>query len=309
MLSETLGRILAIVLLVVIAIPDFQFKPEAKLLRPLASYGVFIVPSILSFSVMAVTDKYLIRALTDNPLEQVGFYSVGERIAGLMQLANLAFIYGWQRFAYRNMHLEGGERLIARGFLWFAILGSYLALALALLGDDITHWLIAPEFAPGIVVIAPLTLAALFSGLAFAAEIGLHKRKRPLHISYLNVIAASINIGLNFWAIPRWGIAGAATATMVSQAFRLLVIWRASQKAFPLPIEFRRLLAAGGMLFLVYWIGLSLLPFDLWITTVGQTLLVAVTPLLLWGVGLFTADELENLRGVFRSVRGTFSRN
>ncbi len=302
-LSDTLGHFVAVGLLVVIAMPDARLKPSAKMLRPLATYGMFLVPSVLSFYVMTVADKYLIRALSDNPLEQVGFYSVGERIAGLMQLANLAFIFGWQRFAFRNMHLEGGSRVIARGLFWFAICGSYLAMSLGLLGDDITQWMISASFAPGIVVITPITIAALLGGLASAAEIGLHQSRRPLHISYLNVVAALINIGLNFWAIPRWGIAGAANATMVSQAIRLLLVWLASHAEFPLPLEFSRLAAAVGIFTSIYWLGQLLLPFDLLVATIGQTLLIIATPFLLWSFGFLTTAERQTLRDGFIALR------
>ncbi len=301
-LSATLGRLIPLVVLVILALPDARMKFDTKLARPLASYGALLVPAILSFYIMTIGDKYLIRALTANPLEQVGFYSVGERIAGVMQMANLAFIFGWQRFAFRNMHLEEGPSILGRGILWFAIVGSFMAMALALLGDDLTHWLISEAFAPGIVVITPLTLAALFGGIASAAEIGLHKRQRPLHISYLNVLAAVLNIGLNFWAIPRWGIAGAAVATMASQAIRLWIIWRASNKAFPMPVDFRRLLLAIGMFTLVYGVGQIFSQFGWVPATIGQLLLVLITPVLLWFVGFFTMEERQSLVQMTRKI-------
>ena len=301
-LSDTFGRLLAVLLLVAVAMPDARVRPHIKLIRPLASYGVMLVPALISYYFMIVSDKYLIRALTDDSLQQVGFYSVGERIAGVMQLVNLAFIFGWQRFAFRNMHTSDGPPIIARGILWFAIAGSYLALALAMLGDDLTRWFVAKEYAPGIVVITPLTLAALLGGLAGAAEIGLHKRKRPLRISYLNGAAAVCNIVLNFWAIPRWGIAGAAVATMVSQAFRLVFIWRASHAAFPLPFEYARFAKAVVLFILIYALGQLANPLEQSVTTSLQTLLVLLAPALLWIAGFFTTSE----RTAIEQVLNTF---
>lgn len=290
-LSDTLGRLFAVGLLVAIAVPDAKIKPDIELLKPMATYGAYLVPSLLSFYVMTVADKYLIRALTDDPFQQVGYYSVGERIASVMQLANLAFTFGWQRFAFRNMNLDEGTPVIARGVMWYAIVGGYLAMSLALLGDNLTHWIISKEFEPGISVITPLTLAALFGGLASLAEIGLHKLKRPLHISYLNVFAALLNVGLNLWAIPYWGITGAAIATMFCQAVRLVVIWLASNAAYPLPMEYQRLACAIGTLVAIFCGAQLLDAYGQVIATIGQSILVVVTPMLLWLFGLFTADE------------------
>jgi O-antigen/teichoic acid export membrane protein len=302
-LSDTLGRLVAVVLLVVVAMPDASFKASAKLMKPMATYGVFLVPALISYYVMIVSDKYLIRALSANPLQEVGFYSVGERISSAMQLVNLAFIFGWQRFAFRNMHHPEGPQVIARGILWFAIGGGFFALALAMLGDDLTRLLIARAYAPGIVVIAPLTLAALLGGLASASEIGLHKRKRPLHISYLNGAAAVLNITLNWWAIPRWGIAGAAYATMFCQFVRLFIIWWAANVAFPLPFETRRLFHAVSMFLVIYFLGQTVSSGEQWSATMGQALLIMVTPALMWAFGILTPQEKAAAMQFFHKFR------
>lgn len=302
-LSDTLGRLAAVAILLAVALPDANFKPRGDLVRPIASYGIFLVPALISYYVMIVADKYLIRALSDHALQDVGFYSVGERIAGAMQLVNLAFIFGWQRFAFRNMHHEDGQPVIAKGILWFAIVGGFFALSLVMLGDDLTRFLIADIYQPGIVVIAPLTLAALAGGLASTAEIGLHKQKRPLHISYLNGAAAILNVVLNIWAIPRWGIAGAAYATMLCQFLRVAVIWRFANAVFPLPVEYGRLFAAACLFMAIYILGQFFAPSTIGVSTAIQTLLVLAAPVLLWVLGIITEDEKVATWQAFQSLR------
>lgn len=93
-----------------------------------------LVPAILSFYAMTVTDKFAIRFLLPDYLTQIGLYSVGERIAGIMHMGNLAFILGWQRFAFRNMHQPEGPHMIGRGLFVFATAAGFLAMALAMLG-------------------------------------------------------------------------------------------------------------------------------------------------------------------------------
>jgi O-antigen/teichoic acid export membrane protein len=222
-----------------------------------------------------------------------------------MQLVNLAFIFGWQRFAFRNMHHEDGQPIIAKGILWFAIGGGFFALALAMLGDDLSRLLIARIYEPGIVVITPLTIAALAGGLASTAEIGLHKQKKPLHISSLNGFAAVLNVVLNFWAIPRWGIAGAAYATMVCQFLRVIVIWRAANSVFPLPFEYGRFFAVASLFFAIYVLGQILPPSTIGISTAIQSLLVLATPILLWVLGLINPDEKAAIKQLFLVLRST----
>ncbi len=300
-LSDTLGRLVAVILLLFVAMPDMSFRPKRNLIKPIASYGILLVPALVSYYIMIVADKYLIRALSDHPLQDVGFYSVGERIAGAMQLVNLAFIFGWQRFAFRNMHHEDGQPLIAKGMLWFAIGAGFFALALAMLGDDLSRMLIARIYEPGIVVITPLTMAALAGGFASTAEIGLHKRKKPLHISSLNGLAALLNVLLNLWAIPRWGIAGAAYATMICQFLRVVVIWRATNAAFPLPFEYGRFFAVACLFLAIYFLGQILAPGPVGRATLVQFFLVLITPFLLWFSGLINADEKAAAKQLFQT--------
>jgi O-antigen/teichoic acid export membrane protein len=297
-LADALGRLLTTLLILAVAFRKARLSVDARLVRPLASYGALLVPAMLSFYAMTVTDKFAIRALTESPMEHVGLYSVGERIAGIMHFVNLAFILGWQRFAYNNMHLPDGRSIIARGMFVFAVGGGFLAMTLSMLGDDFTHWVISPKFAGGIPVIAPLTVAAYFGGLASAAEVGLHQSKKPLTISTLNLAAAGLNILLNCVMIPIWGIAGAAIATMVSQGTRMALVWRASQRSYAIELDYRRLSAAIVLFAGVLALGQGLRPFGWTTATIGQSLLVIVTPLVLWLLPVVPADVKRPLEQI-----------
>ena len=301
-LADALGRMMSALILAAVAFRRVRVRTNPRLLRPLASYGAMLVPAMLSFYAMTVTDKFSIRALAPSPLEQVGLYSVGERIAGIMHLVNLAFILGWQRFAFRNMHLPGGSQVIGRGLSVFLIGGGYLAMSLALLGDDLTYWFISPKFWGGMPVILPLTIAAYFGGLASAAELGLHKSRSPHTISLLNVGAALLNVALNLLAIPRWGIVGAAVATLIAQAVRLVVIWQASQRHFPIRLEVGRLSAALGLFVVMAAAGQALRPFGWTTATAGQLLIVIVTPGVLWALPILPAGARQSVRRAMASL-------
>jgi O-antigen/teichoic acid export membrane protein len=303
-LADALGRLLTTTLILAVAFRGARLRLDTKLVRPLTSYGAMLVPAMLSFYAMTVTDKFAIRALTESPMEQVGLYSVGERIAGIMHFVNLAFILGWQRFAYNNMHLPDGQTIIARGMFVFAVGGGFLAMTLSMLGDDFTHWIISPKFAGGIPVIMPLTIAAYFGGLASAAEVGLHKSRKPLTISTLNLGAAALNLVLNCVMIPIWGIAGAAAATMVSQGVRLAVVWRASQRSYSIQLDYRRLSAALGLFAMVLALGQGLRPFGWTTATIGQTLLIVLALLLVWLLPIIPADARRPLQQIIARVTG-----
>lgn len=289
--------------LVTFGVPKFHY--DLKVAREMVPYGATLVPVMISTWIMAGSDKYMIRLLMSDPFGQIGLYSFGERIASVMQMLILAFGLGWRRFAFQNMHLDDGPRLLGRGISLFFLLSGFAALGLSLLGDDLIHWLpIDSKYEPGAAVIPMLTMASFFYGLGEVAGIGFHKAKRTMNLAGYNVIAAVANIALNLIAIPWFGIVGAASATCLCQGLKTGLIWRNAQLAFYIPIQYGHLLAASAVYAGTWAIGdilgrsaiYQLGPETGWIVATGlQSLLVAIVPPLLWITGAIRDGEKELL--------------
>ncbi len=237
-IGELLGLVLTLPLLAVLAWPSAWPQVDARVMGRTFWYGLLLTPAFVSQWLMVGCDKLIIKATLPHADQAIGFYSVGERISSIVMFGNVAFALAWRRFAFRNMVHPEGVPLLARGMKLYVLASGVAAMALALLGDDLTHWLIRAVFAEGTVVIVPLTLAGALAGLADTANVGLHRVQRPGLISMINVGAAVLNVGLNFWAIPRFGILGAAYTTLASQALRTSAVWVASQAVFPLPLDY-----------------------------------------------------------------------
>ncbi|QDT03404.1 Polysaccharide biosynthesis protein [Rubripirellula lacrimiformis] len=302
--GETLGRIAATVMIVAMAMPRARLRINRQQAKKLSWYGVMLVPAMLSFYVMTITDKFLIRMLCDDPFAQVGLYTVGERIAGIMHMANFSMMVGWQRFAFRNMHEDEGRDLIGYGMYLYLLGSGYMLLGLMLLGDDLTHWAIASSFDAGLATILPLTLAAFVGGLANISDIGLHKRSLPHVISTIMSVSAVLNIALNFYVIPRYGIQGAAWATFACQSLRLVLIFAGSQMAFRVNVDLRRVVAITTLYVVAFAIGKAFDPIG-WIGAgaIQSGILVAV-PLAIWWLPILTSSERAQIRRVIAKVTG-----
>ncbi|MGL5098213.1 MAG: lipopolysaccharide biosynthesis protein, partial [Planctomycetia bacterium] len=291
LVGEVAGLSLAAVLTAVFVFHDLGRRYDAAAARDLLPYGVCLLPAMLSHWVMTGLDKYMLNEMTADPLAQIGLYTVGERIGSIVQLFNVAFLLGWRGFAFRVMHQPEGPWLLARGVTIFALAGGYATLVLALLGDDLTHWMIPSAFEGGLAVIPPLTLAGLFAGAAEVLTIGLHKERRTLRLSWITAWAAGLNFLLNLWLIPRFGIMGAAYATVACQALQTFWMAWASQAAFPLPLEYKRLAAVVGLVLSVYAAAQPLALAGWATATLCQTAAAAAVPFVLWWAGFFRPAE------------------
>ena len=306
-LGEAIGRVIAMVVIAMLVFRQIRPRIDFGRAKTMAIYGGHLVPAMLSFYVMGITDKLLIRWLLPNWSEAIGFYAVGERIAAIMHLANMAIILGWQRFAFQNMHHEGGGQMIARGLRLYVILAGLALTALITLGDDLLWAVIHPSFAPGFKIIIPLTIAAFLGGLANLCDVGLHRSKRPGLISVITTMAAVVNIAANFAMIPRFGIAGAAYATVLSQLFRLIVVFAASQKMFRLPMRWPAITMAiaayGGVFFIANQFERGPLSWSgPWLEPIAQSavLLAATASLPWWPV--WSDDDRQAMKTTLRKA-------
>lgn len=282
-----------------------RFGEHARKLFP---YGMTLVPIALSHWLMTGCDKFMLNAMVDDAKAQIGFYAVGERVGSIMQLFNLAFLFGWKRYSFGNMHQANGPALIARGMTFYIVIATYVAFGLCLLGDDLLAAMTNAHFRSGTVVIEPLALAALAWGMGEVIGVGLHKARRTIHLAWLNIAAALANVALNALLIPVDGIRGAATATLICQVVKMVAIGWLSQRVWPTPYEWRRLLIPPILFASLYAIGQFGVTQGPISSTIFQMALLALAPILLAPFNLLFPEEKDLLRrlvgkGVNRWIR------
>ena len=304
MLGGALGAGLHALLGGVVAFRGVALRVDRKTTFTMLPFGASLVPAGLSALFLRATDKYLLRFLSPDPLVQVGLYSLGERFSrSTMDLFSQVALGGWNRFSFGNMNFDTGPHRIAKAATLYAVVSGYVALVVALLGDDLVHWLIGGDFEAATVIIPILTLAFYFSGLAPLFQPGLVKAREPLRLSAITTTSALLNVGLNLVLIPRYGFWGAAVATLVSQILNTVLLWRQSQRAYPLPFGYRRLIIAGTVFAVAYIVGTSTSVFGWLAASLGQLAIVALVPFVLYGTGFVAGEELAFVHNAWKTLK------
>ncbi len=298
--GECLGAAAGLWVLWPRALRDLPAAPEPGVLRSLAPFGLALTPSLLAHWAMAGADKFFMKELLADPLPWIGLYSVGERIAAIMHLANAAFVLGWQRFAYGNLGRRDGAARVSQGLTMYIALGGFAALGLSLLGDDLTRWMTRAQFHAGAAVIPALTCAAFLGGLAELIGASLQHAGRAGLYSTLTVAAAAAQMLSLVWLLPRYGYQSAAWASLGCQALKLAMVFAATARFAPLPWDFRRagaVAAACGAAYLGagWWFPASF---------PGQLACWLAAPAVLLAGGFLRPDERERLAAAVRRFRG-----
>jgi O-antigen/teichoic acid export membrane protein len=173
------------------------------------------------------------------------------------------------------------------------LLASWAAIGLSLLAPWIVQ-ILAPtnsDFWPASEAVPALAYSSVFYAGFIVVTIGAGRTKNTQFNWIAAAAAAILNVGLNFWLIPAYGMLGAAYATLAAYALLLLVRTWNAQAIYPVPYQWRRvavvLVAAGALTALGKFLPSSL-PL-----AIGLTL---VYPLSLGLVGFYSPVERARLR-------------
>jgi O-antigen/teichoic acid export membrane protein len=217
---------------------------DRPLLRAMNRFGLPLVPTALFLWTTNFSDRFFLVKLTD--AAEVGLYSVGVRIASAMVLLLTAFRLAWPAFAYSIEDDEEAKRTYAYVLTYLTLLASWVALGLALLAPWLVDVLATEEFAEASRVVGLLAFAAVAFGAYIVIAIGSGRARRTQFNWVVTGAAAALNVTLNLLLIPRYGMIGAAVATVAAYAVMFLGMAWWSQHVYPVPYQWRRVGMAAG---------------------------------------------------------------
>jgi O-antigen/teichoic acid export membrane protein len=268
----------------------------------------FAAPAIfttLSFYLLKLSDRYFF--VNYRSRSELGLYTVAQSLAQPVYLVMMAFRMAWPQWHYAKLKDPVlHKRLVARSSTYFllfclfmvTIMGVFMPLIVRLLTSKPAYW-----------GVGPTTLVLAFSTVAYSAYfvfwVGSNVAKKNRLIPVIAAIAGGVNIALNFWAVPEYGMFGAACTTFIGYALLAFMVYFISNHYYPIRFEWARLskLVLATAVALGAALGISLLigagaqqPFTdmLWKQAVVAPT-VLLFPLTLWLARFFTPGEREKL--------------
>src|SRR5581483_2392289 len=191
---------------------------KLDLFRAAIVYGTPLVLYELAYAVLVSADRFLVRHYVG--ADALGFYSVAYGLANnvnefLVAPLGLALIPIYMKI-WNSDGTEKTSAFLTTAFNIFMLAGVGVLAAIAASGHSIVVFLASQKYA-GADRLIPVILAGLlvYGANVFVAA-GLLIHKRTMQMSWMLVIAAALNIGLNCLLLPRMGLMGGAVATLLS---------------------------------------------------------------------------------------------
>ncbi len=173
-------------------------------------------------------------------------YSAAVKIAGVIAFALVAFRTAWPAFAYSIEDDREAKRTYSFVLTYLLTLTSWGALALGALAPWWVRLLTDPRYQRAEKGVALLAFAsAVYAGYVVLA-IGSGRARRTQLNWVVTGIGAAVNVGLNFWLVPAYGMVGAAISTAVSYVVLFVGMTMYAQSVYPVHYQWRRVVTCVG---------------------------------------------------------------
>lgn len=188
-----------------------RFNPDY--LKQMLLIAVPLLPNFLIYWIFNSSDRLMITNLIG--LGASGIYSVGAKLGNASQLIYIAFGGGWQYFAFSTMKDTNQVESNSRIFEYLGVISFVCATFIFALSQSFYELLFTGEYVAGYIVAPYLFLAPLLQMLFQVACNQFLVVKKTWPNFFILSLGAVVNVFLNLALIPRFGIEGAALATLI----------------------------------------------------------------------------------------------
>ena len=269
---------------------------DRELLRGMQKFGLPLVPSALALWGINFVDRLFVAVYKD--AAEVGVYSAAVKIASVITFAMFAFRTAWPAFAYSIEDDRDARRTYSFVLTYLLVVASWIALGLGALAPWLTAAMTSPRYQRAEEGIALLAFAgAVYAGYTVLA-IGSGRARRTQLNWVVTGTGAAVNVGLNFWLIPAYGMVGAAISTAISYVVLFLGMALYAQHVYPVAYQWRRVVTAVGA-----GVALTVAARAADLGLAPSLVLVLAYPLALAVLGFYLPAERARLRRLVPSFR------
>jgi O-antigen/teichoic acid export membrane protein len=278
-----------------------DFCIDGARLRSSLAFSLPLIPHGLAAWVLTLSDRTILQIYVS--VADLGLYSLGYVFGMVQIMISGAIGNAWFPFVFKRFAEQGAaaEQRVARLATYYVLTICTVAVALCLFARDAIWVLTTDAFYPAHRVVPVIVLGYLWNGLYILPQNLLFVRSKTFLISVVTVVAGAVNVAMNFWLVPAFGIMAAAWATFAAFFTMFVLLHAITRRVYPFPYEYKRIAGILAATATVVVLGLSLPvapPADI----VVELFVFLLFPLLLACGGFLHRDERVALSRAARQL-------
>ncbi len=218
------------------------------------------MPAELSLYSLSFVDRIIIaRSLG---LAEAGLYSIAIKVSQSVNVLVRGFQLAFPPLAYSITDDDEARNAYSAVVTWFVVIMAGVVTAIWLTAPWIVRIFAAPEYFDAQEAVGPVAAGTALYALYMVLLVVLGRTGRTEFNFPATLAGVGANIGLNLLLVPIWGIVGAGVSLVISYAVVLVLMYVFTQRLFPVPYEWVRLLKVIGSAAVMIAIGLIFVPDD-----------------------------------------------
>jgi O-antigen/teichoic acid export membrane protein len=170
---------------------------------------------------------------------------------------------------------------------------------MAMFSTEVMRFMVDARYAAGAEVIPVVSLSYVLLGEGYYVKVGMYLKSRTGLIGAVTAGAAVLNLVANYFLIIRFGMMGAAWATVLGFLAIAVGSYVYSQRVCPLALPIGRVTKTLAVAVAIYLVSRVVPASSLAVDLPLKSLLIAVFPVILWISGCFSSDELATLHSLW----------
>lgn len=277
----------------------FRWSITIEKIKKMLSFGWPLVPGIFAAWIMNATDRYFLEHLSTRT--ELGLYSIGFKLASILSLGFIEpFRKTWPAIFFPKAQDGDAKEVFSRFATYFLLAGSIVSVFIMCVSDHLIMLMGPKEYRSAYAVVPVLVSGILIHGFQSTINLGLFIKNRTAYAPFLVICGALCNIAFVAMLVPRYGMIGAATGTMMAHIVMLALTYWINQRIYTVHYEYRRL----SQLVIAYsliWIANYFIKIDsFWWAMAYKTFLFSSFIILIFVSRFFTDRELEVMKETYR---------
>lgn len=286
----------------------YKYQFNFELAKKMLQYGFPLIGVGILGWVYSVSDRYFL--LYYKNLDEIGLFSIGNTFSQPLQLVNTAVLMSQGVLimsSYENEEDDNKPKtkaLANRILQIYLIISIPIILSLSIFGTLFINFLTTPEYRNGALVIPYLGFSNIFTVLYVLTGYGMDLKLKTNYYFWLMLIAAFVNVALNFYFIPEFGFLGAGITTLFCNVLYFTMAYYYSQKFFYIE---RRIIPIISYLSISFIISLAIpvleIQYSFNVGVIYKILLLCAGLMLPFLLGIVTPEDITLFRNLLRKKK------
>ncbi|MBK5240618.1 oligosaccharide flippase family protein [Clostridium sp.] len=223
-------------ILTIIEIKNYKFEIDKILLKSMMIFSLGLLPVNLSGWVLTLSDRYFIKHF--NGFAQTGIYNLGYQFGMLINPIFITpFLSSFTAYKFEIYKNVDAKEKFKNLFRKYNVIGCFIMLGIAIYSKFGIMIFANSDFANAYKVVPLILYSYFLYGKIGYYALGFQIENKTYKIGLYMGFAAVLNIVLNFFLVPAWGIIGAGISTIISYVVLNSIFIKTSNKYYKIDLD------------------------------------------------------------------------